>query len=346
MNIKKKKIVFLNSFKSASDLYRLVMPYNHLIEAGYSAMFTNSIDVKYDRYGNISSVIVPDDWDLIVVARPLNRIVAQILKQVKLLSDVPIVCDIDDDFEEIPRGNKARYLSARNPSQDTNIYWLDMALQYIDMITVTTRKLEERYSQTHKTVRIRNCVLDENFTQDIEKNHERFGWTGNLFFHPTDALSLGDSVRKLTEDGFTFCHVGEGRNRLSKQIGLDTGQFLSMDKSIPYVDYLRYMGNMRVGIAPLDPLPFNDYKSNLKGLENASMGTPCIASPSDAYVEYAEEGGVWLAHDEHEWYTSIKSLMTDDVLYKEVLEQQREVASQWKMTNNLWRWVEAYESIL
>lgn len=339
MNLKNKKIRYLAGFKSASDLYRLVIPKDAMISQGYNADMSPQIRVHRDRFGNIMDVDHPEA-DIIVMARPLAKDTASIIKIITTKYNIPVIVDIDDDFETIPKGNKAAYLSIRNPTQPANVYWMDISLRYVAGITVTTRKLEERYFPVAPTYRVRNYILDSCLDTNITKNDERWGWTGNIDVHPRDVASLGNSVRKLTDDGFKFCHVGTGRRKLCKLLEMEQDEVLSLDKSLPFHTYLQYMGNMKVGVVPLEPLPFNDYKSNLKGLEFASMGTPVVASPADAYIEYAQSNGVLLARDANEWYDRVKRLLTDEVYYKEMQAMHREAASQWTINRNVQRWVD------
>jgi len=93
---------------------------------------------------------------------------------------------------------------------------------------------------------------------------------------------------------------------------------------VPFARYLELLGECDISIAPLEPTPFNDAKSNIKFLEAAIVGLPSVCSPAanfSALVRHGENG--MLARDEAEWFAALDLLAGDASLRARVGETAR-----------------------
>lgn len=99
--------------------------------------------------------------------------------------------------------------------------------------------------------------------------------------------------------------------------------------TMPLVPYDKYpdLMVMDIGLVPLNNMPFNRCKSDIKGLEYAAAGVPFIASNLDAYIELQHDLGVGrIAKKPLNWAKHIKEL-SDYRVRKEEAEANREIIS-------------------
>ncbi len=84
---------------------------------------------------------------------------------------------------------------------------------------------------------------------------------------------------------------------------------------LPLLDFSSYLYCLRqadIALAPLEPGLFADCKSEIKWLEAAVMGVPCVVSRTERYEQVVEHGETgMLAADEQQWFAALESLITD-----------------------------------
>ena len=91
-------------------------------------------------------------------------------------------------------------------------------------------------------------------------------------------------------------------------------------------DYPSLLTHFHVGFIPLTRNPFNEAKSNLKGLEYAAAGIPFIATPTEEYRLLAEAGVGRLAETPDEWRDHATELLDPDV-------RKAEAERNWKIVH-------------
>jgi glycosyltransferase involved in cell wall biosynthesis len=86
-----------------------------------------------------------------------------------------------------------------------------------------------------------------------------------------------------------------------------------------YQEYLKYLSECDVNIAPLEPGEFNDAKSNIKYLEASSVKVPSVCSPRQAFTTAISNGidGL-LADGDDEWERALATLIEDGDLRKRI----------------------------
>ncbi len=139
--------------------------------------------------------------------------------------------------------------------------------------------------------------------------------------------------------GWKFRHIGGGNiSQAIKTNYIEYGE-------LPWDKYLLTIDTFAVGIVPLEPSGFNDSKSYLKGLEYASLGVPFVASPTSEYVKFNRYGLGVLASREYEWYVELRKF--DDKSYlAEMSQKHRELARNFAIDLNAWRWEEAWQEAI
>ena len=79
--------------------------------------------------------------------------------------------------------------------------------------------------------------------------------------------------------------------------------------------------DMDIGVIPLSMMPFNEAKSDIKGLEYASAGIPFVAQATGSYRALREEYEIGLIADKPTtWIKHIKKLL--DYNYRKELAEQ------------------------
>lgn len=108
--------------------------------------------------------------------------------------------------------------------------------------------------------------------------------------------------------------------------------FASQIERTPFRDfphYLERLGGADISLAPLESTIFNDAKSNIKYLEAAILGLPCVCSPADAFSAAIIDGETgMLASTPSEWERALRQLVDSAELresigaaaYKSVIE--------------------------
>jgi hypothetical protein len=122
---------------------------------------------------------------------------------------------------------------------------------------------------------------------------------------------------KLHHSGAHPQHVS-----FAERIGVSNDQVTTL----PLVDHEDYPDilDFDIGIVPLRHTPFNQAKSDIKGMEYAASGIPFIAQRIDAYQELYDSLGIGrLADKANSWLKHIRTLK-DPVLRAEEAARQKE----------------------
>ena len=85
-------------------------------------------------------------------------------------------------------------------------------------------------------------------------------------------------------------------------------------EALPPAGFARYLGMLAqcdISIAPLEPSPFNDAKSNIKFLEAACVGVASVCSPRAHFVDVVDRDCGRLAANDEEWEHALLELIDD-----------------------------------
>ncbi|MFN8125123.1 MAG: glycosyltransferase [Candidatus Nanopelagicales bacterium] len=83
--------------------------------------------------------------------------------------------------------------------------------------------------------------------------------------------------------------------------------------SLDYGEFLRQLAACDIAIAPLLDLPFNRYKSQVKMIEAAVVGTALVASPP-VYADHVVDGVTGLLAPDDGWAETLRRLVVDGAL--------------------------------
>jgi glycosyltransferase involved in cell wall biosynthesis len=253
-----------------------------------------------------------------------------------------LVYELDDDIWAIDVENPplARYM---NPQVG------DVASRFVeaaDLVTVSTAPLAERVSAWNRNVvvlpnRIDAAVLD---LPKVERTSSKVtvGWTCSTS-HVTDLRSVLAPWRDFFDARPDVdLHI----------IGVDYRPMLGLP-DVRYTgwtaDLMDYYGGIDfdIGLAPLAPLIFNQSKTGLKALEYAARGIPVVASDSEPYRDFVQDGVTgFLVRSPEEWGRRIGELVDDEAMRAEMGAAARKVAEQWTIQEHWAEWETAYQSVL
>lgn len=333
--------------------YRLIWPAEVLRKQGVDVVVLppaqdSGIKAKTQRMSDgterVVSVQVPTDADVLVVQRPAHPLQVQIMA-IARSNKIAVVVDMDDDMSSIHPGNIA-FQMYRHNNRQTPLSWKHAmeCCKVATLVTTSTAALGKVYAKHGRGIVIDNYIPEACLQVDSPEVGG-FGWAGTTLSHPNDLPVMGDSARKLVQEGYPFRVVGSGE-KVRDQLKLPSEP--DRTGSVDLVDWVRTIGQTYdVGVIPLESSSFNTSKSRLKGIEHMAAGKPWISSPREEYRRLRRESGCgFLANSPKEWYSQLKTLLTDDVLRKEQAEMGRQYMETQTIQANAWRWLEAWETAL
>lgn len=235
-------------------------------------------------------------------------------KQIELAQNLGqrVIVDVDDYYEGLTEANKAFDITHPEKNKRTNRDNYAKVIEAANIVTVSTPFLLDHHSKTHPNVlMIRNGVNMQQFTPI--KHYQKkpvFGWTGATNYRNNDLEQLRDWLPDfLEEHNLKFHHAGHTTDSPSfaEIVGINPRR-VTTSPLVPITEYANGF-KFDIGLVPLNNIPFNEAKSNIKGLEYSAAGIPFIASDLPEYRLLAEDGVGILANEAEEWRTAAKTLL-------------------------------------
>lgn len=223
----------------------------------------------------------------------------------------PILSEIDDDITDIASYNPAS--EHIRPGSNPTKYALAQ-FRNSDALIVSTPYLKEVYSEfcPHIYV-VPNSIDVQKWDKAKRRNRSgiRIGWMGGAS-HAEDLRILESVIPRIVEKnrGVKFVFNSSQLPEFLKGVrGVEV-----VEKWSPIMKYPAHIASLDfdIGLAPLRDNKFNRAKSNLRWLEFAALGIPCIASNVGHFketVRHGEDG--LLASSPDEFAIHIQSLISD-----------------------------------
>lgn len=329
--------------------YRLIWPGTVLQAQGYDVTilppheksgFLAKVAEQDDGSQLLTSVTVPPDADVIVLQRPAHPLQPQMINMMRS-HGIAVVVDMDDDMSSIDPNNVAYH--TYRPGSSSPLSWKHAAqsCHNATLVTTSTRALQRVYAKHGRGMVLDNYVPEAYLSMD-RGDSRCFGWAGTTKSHPNDLQVAGNTYQRLIDEGYCFRTVG-GASSVKKAARLRDE--VNCTGSIPLIDWARTIyQELYVGMAPLGATAFNQGKSRLKAIEYMAGGVPWVGSPREEYRRVHREAGCGLmAATPKEWYTHLKRLLTDEILYKEQVEAGKAYMVNQTYQYNGWRWAEAWQ---
>jgi hypothetical protein len=307
---------------------------------GYDVIFDGSLPGQFDPVTHQFVGVDPVESDVVVLQRPLKRILADLIPHLQARG-VAVVVEVDDDFSCMPPTNPTWLQAHPRQHPDRNWEHLARACRQADLVTVSTPALARRYGGHGRVVVLPNFV-PARYLDVVAEPNERVmvGWAGSPHTHPGDLEVMGGVVaRVLAQTGAGFHAVGSARTL--EALGVDG----RVTEWAPLLDgYPQAVASLDVGLVPLALTEFARAKSWLKGVEYAALGVPFIASPTDEYQRLHALGVGLLARKPRQWESLLRRLVTDSAFREDLAARGREVAKTLTVEEHAWKWWAAWET--
>ena len=256
-----------------------------------------------------------------------------------------IVVDVDDYYSGLPESNKAFDATHPEKNKRTNRDYYEQVIAAADTVTVSTPFLAEHHSKTHSDVRVvRNGILPSQYSQ--RKHHSAkpvLGWAGAVDYRGGDLETLrGWLPDFLEEHDLMFHHLGHSPQTASfaDVVGIDPDR-MTTSPLVPINSYAAML-HFDIGIVPLNDIPFNEAKSNIKGLEYAAAGIPFVAGPTSEYKVLAADGVGRVASSDTEWVKNVTDLLDYSVRKRESALSRKKVLSDWSIQARASEWQDVF----
>jgi len=264
---------------------------------------------------------------------------------------IPLIYEIDDDLFNIPEWNYA------HPYYAPNKPYIEEMMRTSNGIVTSTNTLRNLYSKYNKNVKVIKNHLPKFIWGGVKEKEKPRGkvrilWAGsaNHFRHSTMPEAIkgtGDFGSKLidyikkTLDDYQWCFMGalpdeleEVKSKLVWVNWANTWEYPNVVKAI----------NADMGIAPLENVPFNNAKSNIKALEYTAMGIPGVYSNVAPYRNLS-----MVADNEDQIISFIEELAGDYNLRMDAWSSDYNTLRDqlwWEDNGNLIKYINTYLSIM
>jgi len=278
-------------------------------------------------------------WDVSVLKLLMHESVPDMIGVMQRRGERVLV-DIDDFHFGLDPENVAYHSTNPHTNPSSNRAFYEIGIRQADTVTVSTEFLADFYARRVRDVRvIRNGIDTERFHMVEQPQRPVFGWVGSTWWRSGDIEILADWLPGFVEDhGVGVHHAGHIPND-PKHFAVRAGlRRVSTQLMCTIVDYPRLLEQFHVGLVPLTRKPFNEAKSNLKGLEYAAAGIPFIATPTREYRILHESGVGRLAETPDEWRDHAMELLDPDVRRVEAERQRQIVEDVWHVRERAREW--------
>jgi hypothetical protein len=290
--------------------YRQMLPKN---AAGDYSMFGKPAWSAEYGYGvNYQEGMALFGFDTVVLKQVMARWTPDQMRRAQELGQRLIV-DIDDAYDHLHEANRAHKATDPSVNKIHNRNYLREVIMQADVVTVSTPFLLNYYQQQGvRDVRmIRNGIAPHMFkARKVRNRRPVVGWVGATGWRSNDMEILAGWFGDwLVEHDLMFHHSGHEdkfpavadlaripADRVTTSPMQDIGQYPSMF-------------TFDIGIVPMDDIPFNHAKSNLKGLEYAASGIPFVASKTPEYQHLFDDGVGRVAGTPDEWRDQLTALL-------------------------------------
>lgn len=257
-----------------------------------------------------------------------------------------VYTDIDDYYQGLTPANRAYTETHADTNKVQNRDHYEKVIDAVDVLTVSTPFLLDYYSQRRdNVVMIRNGVNMNQFQPVIQNHKPVIGWTGATSYRNNDLEQLREWLPDfLEEHDLMFHHAGHSPQAPSfaEITGINPRRVTTspLTAITDYADGFRF----DVGLVPLNDIPFNHAKSNIKGLEYVAAGIPFVSSDVPEYRVLHSTGVGQLATTPMEWRTALSTLLDRKHRQREAKRQRQIVAEQWSIEARAEEWREVFAS--
>lgn len=257
------------------------------------------------------------DVDVIYLQRLMHAGLGDSIAQARAEGQI-VINDLDDWYWGLSPTNDAWSSShpKNNPKENINHY--KSVLSQSTCVTVSTDYLAERLSAFVRCpIHVFYNTVDVARFQPVQHVNDCpvVGWVGSTGHRSGDLEILRGLIHPMVESGdIQFLH--SGYNPAGKHISesLNIPQELVQTKPATDPEDYHTLLTMEVGVAPLNDVPFNHAKSDIKLLEYSSAGIPWVGSALTSYTALQQQWGLGrVAKKPTQWIKHLKELRDPEV---------------------------------
>lgn len=320
---------------------------NALTKEGHQVMTLNLPQVTEDQYNLILQ------WTDVLT---FQMVCAKELVERAKTKGIFTIFDSDDLIDEVP----PQHPNFKEVQKREYKRMFRKILKDVDLITVSTDPLYERYKKFGEIVKIENYLPDDVWERPYTKNEGktlRIGWAGGIS-HQEDLDFIAPVISKVIKDcpNTKFVYTGGGGWNTQtpdsiykfdkdhfKDIPMNRREFSFGSKIELWPDKLNSM-RLDIALAPLDKNNFSECKSQIKYYEYAINKWPGVFQKFlYTKVKHGETG--FLAETPQEWEKYTKELINNGRLRKEMGERAyNDIKDNRTFSRNRERWLEVYRS--
>jgi glycosyltransferase involved in cell wall biosynthesis len=328
---------FVPAWLDACALYRMFMPHMHIPKSRFA----------FHQYETPVAELA--EAEVIIVQRQASRGNLVALKQMKDMG-LKIVYDLDDDLWGIPGSSPAKRIF------DPIKHGFAPCMELCDVITVSTEGLKTAVKTAVPSVQKKEIVVIPNgidFTYlhppILPRDPKKVvvGWGGSNTHQGDVGVAfrvLPDLLSELPQLHLEF--VGQ-----DPPLSIKDHPRVRTRQYVPVGEFATRFSSWGwdIVLAPLDDNRFNRSKSNIKVLEAAAIGAPCLMSSVAPYQHFAEGNSsvTWLlCKTSNDWKTKLKMLVLDAAFREQMAEQCKSVAlDRFEQSKVCEQWVQVFEGI-
>lgn len=284
-------IAYVNK-DSGPSYHRLIMPL--MLMEGVRVFITNSLLEEHFEKG----------CDVFMYSRVLPESAQPIVTRLQKQYGFKIIVDVDDWWNLDPHHVLYQhYLTERFAEKQI------AHLTEADAVFTTHDRLAAEIAPYNANVHILPNAIPHKGQYDIERTPyylTRLFWQGSDT-HREDIAILRTAIDRLAPISPKIKMIMSGyaeENEPWQQMVMDyTAGLKHQYKLIPYAKVSQYYNayaEADICLVPLVNSPFNRMKSNLKVLEAANLGLPCVVSATHPYLDmpvlYARYPNEWVKH--------------------------------------------------
>lgn len=304
--------------------------------------------------------------DIVVFHRPESKNKLKLARILKGLGK-KIVFDNDDTYKDDGGFKFNEYMNKERLEKglETLNDGIDTFIKEADLVTCSTRFLEEEYKKINDNVIVLPNCIDPFYFPEPEHNETdivRIGVTGSVGI-TSDMEILQPIVEHYHNDPrvkiVLFSMPKKGDDVVMRQLYHDEYKFwdsvnVEWHPFVYMEDYYEKLNDLKLDmvIIPRYNSLFNRCKSNLKFLENSMLEIPTIAQSfptgDSPYQQNPEDQKYLLLAGTHEeWIAQIEKLINDKELRREMGKKAREyVIENYDIAKHAHKWKEAYQTLL
>lgn len=311
------------------EYHRLIIPHAKMHLEGVEVSQIPSID----HYSESEL----QKFDIIIASRAISRIKNDLyLWDIVKRLNIPVIIDTDDHYKL-----NHSHIIKRDWLAHERAKSLIYNFKNADSIITTNNYLKTQLKDFNKEIEVFPNVIDFEQSQFIP-NHQvssfktdlvHIGWSGSVT-HLEDLRLIEPellSLNKSKEKDYKLMLAGyyEGDATWDKYEKIFTSNYILGDENYGRINaanvysYAQAYNLFDIGIIPLRDNEFNRAKSDLKLLEMGAFGLPCIVSDIEVYKEIGKHGVNCLFSGKKDWYKSIRKLIENPSLRKELGENLR-----------------------